>query len=173
MLRKSPCRLACSAFVLMLSAVALGACGGASGSGEATAAGQSSSDKQESARLKLQACLRDHGVDLPGNPREGGQPPSQADLQKLQEAVAGPCKRYRNDAFGDFSEQDRAELEDRLVKFASCMRRHGVDVPDPSERPQVVRIDRDDPKVQKAAKACRALLPQGGRGGFIGPGPGR
>ena len=64
------------------------------------------------------------------------------------------------------------------LKFAQCMRQHGVDMPDPGtgppakgERRQL--FDRNDPTVQAAMKACQSQLPKapgGGRGGFfVGP----
>jgi hypothetical protein len=165
------------ALMLVLSAAALGACGG-SGSKDATASSDNSREAQERARLQLTACLRKQGVDLPDRPGQGaggGGAPSQIDRQKVEKAMQGPCKKYQQKAFGNFSAEDRAEMRDRMVKFSACMREHGVDLPDPGSGggAQTFRFDRDDPKVSKATEACRDKLPQGGRGGpgvTLGPG---
>jgi hypothetical protein len=42
------------------------------------------------------------------------------------------CEEFRDDAFGDVTEEDRQELEDAFTKFSQCMRDEGVDVPDAS-----------------------------------------
>jgi hypothetical protein len=176
-------------FVLILagSALALGACGSSGGSGGSADASSSDSD-QETAQLKLQECLRRNGVDLPGpgSGSSGGAPriarPSAAERQKVQKALSGPCKKYQQKAFGNISKEDREEMRDRMVKFSSCMRKHGVDLPDgrPGQGEAAVRFDADNPKFRKAQEACRKLLPRppggGGRGDgpriMIGPGPG-
>ena len=166
--------LAC-ALMLLLSAAALGACGG-SGSKDAAASSDSSREAQERARLQLSACLRKQGLDLPDGPSNGGGggQPSQVDRQKLEEALKGPCKKCQQKAFGNLSEEDRAEMREHMVKFAACMREHGVDMPDPgsSSGPRTFRFDRDDPKVRKATDACRDKLPHNGRGGGLQIGPG-
>lgn len=169
------------ALAAVLSAMSIAACGGSSGS-DATAAGANgsgaSSNDRDTARLKLQQCLRDQGIDIP-EPGQGGGPGggrpnlSESDREKLQEAFAGPCKQYQQNAFGNISEEDRQEMQDRFQEFASCMRDHGVDLPDirPGQGgpPAGGRgIDMDDPDVQEAQEQCRDNLPQGGPGG--GPG---
>jgi len=155
----------------MLAAVALSTCGSSSAGDDATA-GQSAQDKQEEARARLESCLRKEGVDVRERPAGGGRS-SELEESKLRAAMEGPCRRYREQAFGNLTEDERQEMRDQMVKFASCMRKHGVDIPDPSSQPTSVRIDRDDPKVREATDACRELMPNRGRGGpgvMIGPG---
>lgn len=161
-------------FVLTLaaSALALGACGSSSG-GDSADASSSDSDR-DTAQLKLQECLRKNGVDLP-RPQAGGQGstnmrrPSTAERQKVRKAMDGPCKKYQQAAFGDVTEEDRQEMRDRMVKFSSCMRKHGIDIPEPREGggPRSFSM-RQSPKLDKATEACRKLLPEGG--GPRGPG---
>jgi hypothetical protein len=68
-------------------------------------------------------------------------------------------------------------MEDRMVRFAECMREHGIDMPDPDfsdapggRRGFVQRIgegfDPDDPDFKEADEACReeVFAGQGGRG---------
>jgi hypothetical protein len=158
---------------LMLAAAAIAGCGEADAGDDANSA-QPAQDKQERARAQLESCLREQGVDLAGSQGEG-QRPSEQDMEKVQEAMQGPCRKYREQAFGNLSEEEREEARDRMVKFASCMREHGVDMPDPGSGPNVVRIDGSDPKVRRATEACRDLMPRQGRGGGgarFGPGPG-
>ena len=127
--------------------------------------------------MRLQECLREQGIDLPeGGPGGGGgdgEPPD-IDRDELQQAMEA-CDEFRDDAFGDITEEDRQEMQDAFAKFAQCMRDEGIDVPDfepgggglPGGGNQ---LDMDDPDVQAAIEQCQDELPQGGPGG--GPGPG-
>ena len=52
---------------------------------------------------------------------------------------------------------------DRAVRFAACMREHGVsDFPDPVDGRIVLRAGRDPAAMQAAQQACRKLAPGGG-----------
>ena len=180
-------RLTWSLLAVALSALSLAACGG-SDSDSATAASGSSSgsdaNERDAARVRLTECLRENGVDVPdpgqrGGPGQGGGRPD-FDREELQEALEGPCKEFRDDAFGDISEEDRQEFQDAFQAFAQCMRDNGVDLPDPGQGGgpgaggppgRGGGIDMDDPDVQAAQEKCRDKLPQGGPGGG-GPGGG-
>jgi hypothetical protein len=162
-------RLAC-ALALGVSAAGLLACGGGAASSSPSA---DSGGNDDSGQVRLQSCLRKQGIDVP-EPGQGGNngPPANFDREKVQQALEGPCKQYQQAAGGNLSQQDQSELQDRLTKFTSCMRKNGVDIPDftPGQGgapPQ--QIDQNDPKVQKATEACRDQLPQGGPGGPGGP----
>jgi hypothetical protein len=162
-------------------AISLAACGG---SGNEPANASDSEADRETAQVRLQQCLRKQGVNLPSPGQRGEFRDTPLDRQKMRKAMEGPCKKHREEAFGDFTEEDRQEMRDRMVKFSACMRRNGVDMPDVKAGggPQRVTIDRDNPRVQKAEKACRKLLPQppggprrgpgGGPQIMMGPGPG-
>jgi hypothetical protein len=160
-----------------LSALALAACGSSSSGSSASA---SSSDARDTARLKLQECLRKQGVDAPrlggGGGQGGGTPPTAAQRQKLQTAIQGACKKEAQGAFGNQTDAQRQEFQDAFAKFSSCMRQHGVDLPNftPGQGPPPAaqRLNRNTPKFKAAQEACRKLLPQGGRFGGGGPGPG-
>ena len=89
--------------------------------------------------------------------------------KQLQDALEGPCKEFQSEGFGNISEEDQQEMQDRFQEFAQCMRDEGVEVPDitagggpPGGGEQ---LDRDDPDVQAAMEKCRRELPQGGPGG--------
>ena len=161
----------------LLSVVALSACG--------STGNAASSTNPQDARLKFAECMRQHGVNLP-DPGEGRR------LERFNfnptkfRAARQACQKYAAAAFPKLTPQQRAELQDRLVKFAQCMRQHGVNVPDPTtsgpgggffirRRVQGAGVDPRSPAFQTAAKACQSLLPKrpGGGGGFrVGPGAG-
>lgn len=53
------------------------------------------------------------------------------------------------------SEQERAEMQDRTLRFAQCMRAEGVDVPDPTgDGRMTMRIDGNREAFERAAKKC-------------------
>jgi len=156
-------------------AVTLSACGSSSDPPSTNSAAAA-----DAARLRFAQCMRQHGVDIPDNPGEGRQTFRTGPRATFQAALKA-CDKYRRQAFGNITPQQRQEFRDAFVKFAACMRQHGVDVPDPSSGPpangQRRRLpDRNDPTVQAAMKACQSQLPKrpgGGRGGvFFGPGGG-
>jgi hypothetical protein len=162
--------------VVALSVVTLAACGGNSDDGGGDNA--SSSNDRDTARLKLQECLRKQGLEAPG--RGGGNGPLQAsaaERRKLQDAIQGPCKEHAQGAFGEISEEQRQEFQDAFAKFSACMRKNGIDLPDitPGEGPPAGGggVNRNSAKFRKASEECRELLPNGGAGGdrIIGQAP--
>jgi hypothetical protein len=57
--------------------------------------------------------------------------------------------------------------QDQLLKWAQCMRQHGVDVPDPVNGRIVFHGNRPDPnssQFQAAQNACKRYQPNGGNG---------
>ncbi|MGZ8726203.1 MAG: hypothetical protein ACXWW1_07035 [Aeromicrobium sp.] len=160
-----------TAFVLVAMLV-LGGCGTSSSSGSAG----TNTDSQDAARVKFAQCLRENGVDIPDNPgQNGGGPPRNIDQGKLQTAMKA-CQKYQRAAVGNISDSDRQEFQDAFVKFSSCMRQHGVDLPSPGSGgggPPAGgnQINQNDPKTKAAREACQDKLPQGGPGGG-GPGGG-
>jgi len=157
----------------LLSVFALAACGSSSsddGGGSADAA--SSSDDRDTARLKLQECLRKQGVGPPPRSGSGPRTASASERRKVEEALRGPCKEYAQGAVGNMSEEQRQEFQDAFAKFASCMRSKGIDIPNitPGQGPPAgsARINRNSAKFKAAMEACEDKLPEG-RGG---PGPG-
>lgn len=106
---------------------------------------------------------------MPDNPGQGGGAPQNIDRSKLQ-AAQKACQKFQQAAVGNISDEQRQEFQDAFAKFATCMRKQGVEVPNftPGSGPPAGgnRINRDDPKVQAAQKACQDVLPQGGPGGL-------
>jgi hypothetical protein len=164
-----PTILAASAAVLMLAA-----CGGSKGEGGTA---RQSSDARNHAFAE---CMRKAGLDVEegtgGNlqMRIGGGI-SPAKLDKIQR----DCVRKTGGGPGSGKQPSKAEQAkflDQALKFARCMRAHGVDMPDPQADGRGIRIggpgkrngiDPKSPAFQAAQKACGRFMP-GGKGG---PGP--
>lgn len=163
---------------LLVLAAGLAACGSSSSS-TSTAAGTAT---QYQARLNLAKCFRAHGINLPdpsangGLPGGGGGPAgalqnySQAQLSAAQQA----CRQDLAQAFPrlNLSPGQQAQFRAQIVRFAQCMRSHGVNIPDPTTngggfgfRQALGSVDRNSPAFQAAAKACESLRPRFGRGG--------
>jgi hypothetical protein len=153
----------------------------------------------QDAMLEYARCMRQHGVDMPdptfsdggkGVMIKAGGRASPVDKNKMEDAEKA-CQsimdRAEQNAPRPTPEQE-AEMRERALTFARCMREHGVDIPDPTfdgEGHTKIRIGReapangsdgpdtqtdgpatngggpnpDDPKFQAAQKAC---APEGG-----------
>jgi hypothetical protein len=175
-----------SGLIAVALATALAACGSSNSSN----ASGSTSGTQFQARLNLAKCFRSHGINVP-DPSSGGGPAGgggifralnnypQAQVNSARQA----CAQYFAKAFPQFNltPAQRAQVQQQLVKFAECMRSHGVNVPDPTFngngagrgfgfRRAFGSVDRNSPAFQSAMKACQSLRPQFGRGGGGGGG---
>jgi hypothetical protein len=118
------------------AALALGACGGSGGGGGSSNA-SNPQDKAFEGALKFSKCMRDHGVDFPDPQRVGsggikltgkGINPNDPKMKAAQQA----CQKYMQVGGGQtLDPAKRAQLQEAGLKYASCMRQHGVDMPDP------------------------------------------
>ena len=130
----------------------------AAGSGSGNA--QSDAAEQD-AMVKFAQCMRAHGINMPDpKPAAGGggamampgvNVNDPAAMQKMQTASTACDKLLPNG--GKPTSQDIQ----RELKFAQCMRAHGVDVPDPSANSggrASISINESDPKTQAAIAAC-------------------
>jgi len=121
---------------------------GDGGSGNSGNGDRPSQAEVEDAALKYAQCMRDHGVDMPDPEfsedggvamRIGGpanKPGSQAEAsaaQKKMEAADKACRHFMDDVAPqqDLSPEEIAEMQDKQVKLAECMRDKGYDFPDP------------------------------------------
>ncbi len=181
---------------VLTAGLALAACGSSSSTSTAVAGagGTAVSSNRQQARVNLAKCLRGQGLNVPdpgagGTPGGGGgggglfrslQSVPPAKLQAARQACSAEFKA----AFPqlNLSPAQRAQLQQQLVKFAQCMRSHGVNIPDPQIgggtggaggfgfRRSFGSVDRNSPAFQSALSACRSLRPRFGRGG-AGGGP--
>jgi hypothetical protein len=173
--RRSPLRALLVAALLLGSLTWLAACGGSQaseGDGSDAPAAQGGSGagdpNADAGRVRLAQCLREHGVDVPDDADQGGQPPAGLDMQRVQSLLQGECREVAAGAFGDVAGGDQDAFRDAYAVYAQCMRENGADLPDlPTDGslPDVGAIDRDAPSFKQARQACASKLPQGVPGG--------
>jgi hypothetical protein len=160
---------------VLASTVALAACGGSSDSSSTTSSSDGSSassgtsNAQDAARVKLLQCVREQGVDVPDTVLDTGSLAqlSAAERERAEAALRGPCKKYASKAFGDTDPQS-PEFLDALTKYTVCLRKNGVDVPDPdpnAPRTGIMSLDQSDPTVAAAMSACQDKRPSMNGGG--------
>jgi len=164
------------------AAVALGslaaACGGGSdtngvaqiGSTQATTASSSSSSGSPSDRrgilVAFSACMRRHGVpDFPDPKAVGhgygltiGNEMANSPQFKNAEQV---CKKLLPNG-GTPTAQEQAKQLQEALKYAACMRAHGMpDYPDPKVHDGAIEMGEapDSPQFKIAQKACQHLAP--------------
>jgi hypothetical protein len=163
----------------------LAACGGkggddgvASADGGTAKASASASPSQtlnpQDAALKFAQCMRQNGVDMPDPGADGriqirANPGNQSKVQ----AAMKKCQHFMQG--GRIGNPDDPKVRDRMLKFAQCMRQHGVDVPDPQPG-QGIRLKMNkgsEAKFQAAQKACQQYAPGGGDKGTTSVGGGK
>jgi hypothetical protein len=150
----------------MIGGTALAGCGGG-----ADGSAASKRAKAEQAALDFARCMRKHGVDVPdprpGNGRfavrisvKGGN--GRAKLKTAQAA----CQHFMKGAIAPPSAADQQKMLDAALKYSACMRKNGIDVPDPSPgQGGGIKIgpgsgpNPDAPAFKRADAKCRTLLP--------------
>ncbi|MBO8192446.1 hypothetical protein ITI46_12325 [Streptomyces oryzae] len=154
-------------------ALSLSACSSNSGDGgvasadkgkdSAGAAKPGKSGDAREAQLKYAQCMRKNGVDVkdpePGQPLRvtGSGGPGK---NKLEEA-AKKCQKYMQDAAPSDADANDSKAHDQMVKFAQCMRKNGVNIPDPNpgEGLKMQVPEGSQAKAKKAQKTCQKYLP--------------
>src|SRR4051794_2779902 len=155
------------------AALLLAACGGDSDGG-----GAASGKPDDAKRLAFNACMRKAGLDFK-DPTPGGGPRavkipegiSPARLQQIQR----DCARKTGGGPREPSKAEQAKFLDQALKFARCMRAHGVDLPDPKAQGGGISIQKrsngsrgsgpnpDSPAFQRAQRECQSFMPKGGQ----------
>lgn len=174
-----------------------GADDGSSGSDDD---GQPSDREVQDAMLEYAQCMREHGVDMPDPEfsEDGGGVITRQEAGRGSGATGGPgdeeweaaqeaCGSIMEDVRGSVtppSPEELAEMQDKLVAMAECMRARGYDMPDPvvgSEGQISIEMrgdpggagpgGSDDDQLQEDQEACneQAGLEDGPMGGG-GPG---
>jgi len=128
--------------------------------------------------LKYAKCMRENGVDMPDpkvDEKSGGvmveaAPGTMGSDSKTMDAAIKKCQSLMPPPpnGGKISEKDKEEA----LKFAKCMRRNGVNMPDPTFDGKGMTTQRlddagDPKKFEAAAKKCG----QGGMGFSVGTEP--
>ncbi|HEU5156507.1 MAG TPA: hypothetical protein VFU43_05885 [Streptosporangiaceae bacterium] len=162
--------------VVVPAVFGLAACGGqggddgggvASADGGTAAPSASASPSQSldprDAALKFAQCMRENGVDMPDPGANGriqirANPGNRAKVQ----AAMKKCQHFMQG--GRLGNPDDPQVRDRMLKFAQCMRQHGINVPDPKPGEGIqLRLDKgSQAKLRAAQEACRQYAPGGG-----------
>ncbi len=173
-------------------ALLLVACGGSNPATDAAARERASERSQEAKLAEFARCLREHGVQASTSPGPGGEGVglkigssteggSQRTRPHTMEAAQKACQKYRPEPKKlKLSPQEKVKREEELLKFAKCMREHGINLhaevsgggigiqiqghPGSGPNPQ-------SPAFQAAQRACSGYLPF--KGGPRGKGPGQ
>ena len=137
------------------------------GSTSTTSADQSSTSDPMAQAMKYASCMRKHGVkDFP-DPRTKGTGSVMLSIPDSPAATAAKkgCRQLLPGG-GSPSASEQAQRLASLLKYAACMRNHGVtNFPDPDDQgefPSSAGFDRSDPSYRAAQKACLPLA-----GGFV------
>jgi hypothetical protein len=132
--------------------------------------------KDQENMLKYAQCMREHGVDMPDPQFEGGgismSIPQGTDKAKV-EAADKECRHFMPNG-GQPMKAD-PEMQEKMRKYAQCMRENGVpEFPDPSEDGGIRieggpggSLDPGGETFKQADKACQEFAPK--RPGEDGP----
>lgn len=145
------------------------------GSGEDGDDGAEAGSEQdlEEQALEFAECMRENGVpDFPDPQVEDGRiqmrvggPDGGADLDpEAVDKAMEACQDLAPRGGGNFSSEDRQEMQDAFLEYAQCMRDNGYDMPDPDFSEGGGGLFRmqgepDDPAFKKAQEACEDKLP--------------
>jgi hypothetical protein len=120
-------------------------------------------------------CMRAHGVDMKdptpdangnfritigsGPKKPGGAKRTQGPDQKTRKALQA-CQKLQPGGLQKLSPADKQRLQDAALEYARCMRKHGIDVPDPKIGDGgMVQImggpNTATPKAQKIQQQCQ------------------
>jgi hypothetical protein len=157
----------------------------AGSTGEAGGSARVSDAERQQKMVAFTQCMRSHGVSDFPEPAEGhilfhpggaggGLKPDSPQFQ----AAAKTCRKLLPNG-GEPTPQERAQAQERALKFSTCMRSHGVpNFPTPTFEGNAVRLalkagsglDPSSPQFQSAQKACRSYFgPPGSKGALPGP----
>jgi hypothetical protein len=170
---------------LLVAPATLIACGGSKSPAAAAASEQSNEHDAEAKLARFARCMREHGVEAKTSSSPGHQSfgirvsgKGGAGHQALETAQRA-CKQYQPEPRKvNLSPQEKVAQEEAVLKFAKCMREHGVEVHASASDGRVqLQIggpgstrgpNPESPAFQSAQKACQELLPFKGKGGRDG-----
>lgn len=154
------------AVALAAAALSLAACGDTPGENAG-----STSSKPEDGALAFAACMREHGVDMPdpkvtsdGKIQLKGLEPGSGLPPKVFEEAQKACQSKLRAGADAMSPADRRQAAEQGLKFARCMRAHGVDFPDPGADGSIMLQKGTGPDPESAAfrraeQACQDEMP--------------
>jgi hypothetical protein len=120
------------------------------------------------AALKFAQCMRQNGVQMADPDTSGGgvgiKVQSNPSDRTKMEAAMKKCQQFTQ-AGGKLGNADDPKVRDQMLKFAQCMRQHGVQMADPKPGEGITLSGKpgSEAKMQAAQKACQQYAP--GQGG--------
>src|SRR5215510_14441797 len=158
-------RAGLAAAVLALIGLLATACGGGSSPSAASGGGGGGGSTQVQAELAYARCVRAHGVpDFPDPGSNGfaGVPSASSQMT----AADHVCHHLLSAGGPHLSPAQQQHMLGQLVKYAQCMRAHGLpNFADPhTDNGGYIMggdTDRNSPQYQSANQACQHLLPKG------------
>jgi hypothetical protein len=190
MKRAAHVAVAAMAAVLVLAAAACSAAPGddgvatLGGSGEEAAASPTPSEDPEQALVEFAECMREQGVEVETSFEGGGEDvgirieadPENVGRGDLEEADAACRHLLPEGLFEPPSAAEQEEMFERALRFAECMREHGIDFPDPrqAEGGGILfgpgeNTDPEDPALREAEEECRGIMEAGREARGIAP----
>jgi hypothetical protein len=145
-------------------AVFAAACGGPSSAQKASNAGKSTSSQL----IAFARCMHSKGVPNYPDPTSSGLP--KESYQQLGvtsarfQAAERRCQHLLPNGGHGPTQVEVQQVKAQGLKFAQCMRHHGVALPDPASTgripdPASVGIDQGSPQFQTANQSCRRYRP--------------
>lgn len=147
--------------------MALTACGASTdastGASTGAAASPSATGNAQDGQLKFAQCMREHGINVPDPGADGRievNIPQGTDKAKADKATE-ECEKYLKGAVGEKGKAPDPAMRDKILKFAQCMREHGVNMPDPGENGMIKMQSGpgEEQKVKDAQEACKEFAP--------------
>jgi hypothetical protein len=118
--------------------------------------------------LAFSRCMRSHGVpNYPDPNSSGGLPKKSAEQlgvsQSRFQSATQDCRHLLPNG-GTPTQAEIQQVRVKSLEFSQCMRRHGVNLPDPDSSgripdPASVGIDQGSPQFQAANQACARVRP--------------
>lgn len=150
----------------LLLAASFGTAGCADSPPSTTSSGEQGQQplSPEDAMLAYTQCMREHGVDMP-DPDSSGHIILGEGIQNDPdyEQAHGACEEVLTQGQPKMGGGMDADQRQQMLDFASCMREHGIDMPDPDfgnggGSISLGDVDPGDPQVQAAADECQRDL---------------
>lgn len=146
------------ALAVVTASLVLAGCGG-DDKAEKTSPSDAARQELSANRDKLRACLKENGIDL--SAAGSIEKLTAAEQTKVRKLLIGDC-RAPTEAALEVTDQQRLDYLAASKAFFACLRKNGLDVPDPTadDAPaQLGKIDPNDPTAKKAVAACQSKLP--------------
>lgn len=180
-----------STAIAALTVLALGAGAAGCGGGAGTPAGNSRLDRGDRSFIAFTQCMRHHGSQIGDPYHRAGHAGLTLDMPTMtpaNKAAYNACKHIIASIISmkmagmaahqnGLTYQQRAAEHLGLVRYAQCMRAHGIPMLDPDANgnldlgnvPGIASVGRYTPLFRRADHACRSLLPAGVSDNGTGP----